>query len=97
MPRPVRTPVFHEVTAPGARTLGDLPVETGRTPADYEFRILTVPRGTSTSTVRSALTEQSEYGRWELVRTRLYMGGAKKVWMRRRIIRVTSTLMRDVY
>jgi hypothetical protein len=42
--------------------------------------------------VRATLTEQSEYGRWDLVRTRLYLGGGKKVWMRRRIIRVASTL-----
>lgn len=70
----------------------DLPLEKGRRPEDYEFRIITVPRRTSIGAVRSALTEEAEYGRWELARTRIYMGGEKKVWMRRRIIRVRSSL-----
>ena len=51
-----------------------------------------MPRRTSIGAVRSVLTEEAEYGRWELARTRIYMGGEKKVWMRRRIIRVQSTL-----
>jgi len=38
------------------------------------------------------LTEQAEYGRWELARTRLFAGGERKVWLRRKIIRVRSTL-----
>lgn len=70
----------------------DLPLERGRRAEDYEFQIITVPRRTSLSSVRSTLTEEAEYGRWELARTRIYLGGAKKVWMRRRIIRVRSTL-----
>ncbi|MGO2559078.1 DUF5703 family protein [Brachybacterium sp.] len=70
----------------------DLPVERGRRAEDYEFRILTVPHGTSIGQVRAELAEQAEYGRWEHARTRLYIGGGRKVWMRRRIIRVSSTL-----
>ena len=69
-----------------------LPVERGRRAADYEYQIFTVPRGTSIGQVRAELAEQAEYGRWEHARTRLYLGGGKKVWMRRRIIRVESTL-----
>jgi hypothetical protein len=38
------------------------------------------------------LTEQAEYGRWELARTRLFAGGERKVWLRRKAIRVRSTL-----
>ncbi|MEE6273249.1 DUF5703 family protein [Georgenia wangjunii] len=60
--------------------------------AQYEFRVLTLPRETSRSDVRRLLTEQAEYGRWELARTRLYMGGSRKVWLRRKIIKVRSTL-----
>jgi len=58
----------------------------------YEYRVLTVPRTTSRNEARTMLTEQAEYGRWELARTRLYAGGERKVWLRRKIIRVRSTL-----
>lgn len=70
----------------------DLPVEVGRTSADYEYRILTIPRGSTRAQLREVLTEQAEYGRWDLVRTRVYMGGGKRVWLRRRFMRVAGTL-----
>ena len=65
---------------PGARRHGSR--------AEYEYRVLTLPRETSRSDARQLLTEQAEYGRWELARVRLYRGGARKVWLRRRILRV---------
>lgn len=74
------------------RGLRDLPLERGRRAEDYEFQIITVPRESSVAQVRAVLTEQAEYGRWEHARTRLYLGGGKKVWLRRRILRVESTL-----
>jgi len=74
------------------RGLRDLPVERGRRAEDYEFQIITVPRGSSVSQVRAELVEQAEYGRWEHARTRVYLGGGRRIWMRRRIIRVSSTL-----
>jgi hypothetical protein len=55
---------------------------------EYEYRELTLPRGTSRSEARQLLTEHAEYGRWELARVRLYWGGTRKVWLRRRILRV---------
>jgi hypothetical protein len=58
---------------------------------EYEFRVLTFPRDVSRSDVRQAITDQAEYGHWELARSRLYLGGARKVWLRRRIIRVRRT------
>ncbi|TWE12747.1 DUF5703 family protein [Rudaeicoccus suwonensis] len=58
---------------------------------EYEFRVLTFPRDTSRADVRQALTDHAEYGHWELARTRVYMGGARRVWLRRRIIRVART------
>ncbi|HWC21685.1 MAG TPA: DUF5703 family protein [Flexivirga sp.] len=58
---------------------------------EYEFRVLTFPRDVSRSEVRQAITDQAEYGHWELARSRLYLGGARKVWLRRRIIRVRRT------
>jgi len=60
--------------------------------SQYEFRVLSIPPSTSRADVRQLLTEQAEYGRWELARTRLYIGGSRKVWLRRKIIRVRSTL-----
>jgi hypothetical protein len=58
---------------------------------DYEYRLLVIPRGTSRSEARRQLTEHAEYGHWELARVRLYAGGARQVWLRRKIIRVVRT------
>ncbi|MCT1775375.1 DUF5703 family protein [Brachybacterium sp. p3-SID957] len=92
MPAGQKPPMARVVHVRDPRGEKDLPLEKGRRPEDYEFRIITVPRRTSIGAVRSVLTEEAEYGRWELARSRIYMGGQKKVWMRRRIIRVQSTL-----
>jgi hypothetical protein len=54
----------------------------------YEYRVLTLARGVSRGEARQLLTEHAEYGRWELARVALYMGGTRKVWLRRRILRV---------
>ncbi|MCU1433099.1 MAG: hypothetical protein JWP95_2204 [Actinotalea sp.] len=58
----------------------------------YEYRVLTIDGATSRNDVRRRLTEEAEYGRWELAKSRLYAGGGRKVWLRRKIIRVRSTL-----
>jgi hypothetical protein len=63
-----------------------------RAGGQYEYRTLTIPRSTSGNDARQMLTDEAEYGRWELARTRLYAGGERRVWLRRRIIRVRSTL-----
>ncbi|UFU08070.1 DUF5703 family protein [Ruania halotolerans] len=63
-----------------------------RSAAHYEFRVVTIPPSASRSDVRQLLTDEAEYGRWELARHRIYLGGARKVWLRRKIIRVRSTL-----
>lgn len=59
---------------------------------EYEYRVLRLPPSTSRSDARRMLTEHAEYGRWELARTRLFAGGGRKVWLRRKTIRVRSTL-----
>lgn len=59
---------------------------------EFEFLVLTLPPTSSRNEVRRLLTERAEYGRWELARTRVYAGGLRKVWLRRTIIRVQSTL-----
>lgn len=69
-----------------------LPLEPGRTAADYEFRVVTVDRGTSIHRARELLADEAEYGKWELARTRRYEDGARRVWLRRRIIRMTPQL-----
>ena len=62
-----------------------------RTPVEYEFRTIRFARDTTRSEARTLLTEEAEYGRWELARTRIGMGGSRTVWLRRRIIRVQRT------
>jgi len=47
-----------------------------------------VPR----SAVRQLLSEQAEYGGWELTRLRRYRDGTRDIWIRRKIIRVTATV-----
>ena len=64
----------------------------GRSPSEYEYRVLHLPRGTSRAQARQLLTEHAEYGRWELARVLLYVGGVRKVWLRRRILRVERSL-----
>lgn len=59
---------------------------------EYEYRMISLPRGTTRPDARRLLTEQAEYGRWELARVLLYLGGARKVWLRRRILRVERTM-----
>ena len=59
--------------------------------ADYEFRRLSFPRTVGRSVVRKLLTDQAEYGGWELDRVRLFADGTRKVVLRRRIIRVLRT------
>lgn len=59
---------------------------------EYEYETVAIPRSWSRSDVRRMLAERAEYGRWELARTRIYVGGRRTVWLRRRVIRVRSTL-----
>ena len=58
---------------------------------EYETRRLVLPRGTSRSAARQLLTEQAEYGGWELARLVLGPDGTRQVWLRRRIIRPART------
>lgn len=58
---------------------------------EYEYRVLQLPSATSRAQARALLGEHAEYGRWELARVRLFTGGMRKVWLRRRIIRVQRT------
>lgn len=57
----------------------------------FEWRVVDIHRDTSKSEARSMLTEQAEYGQWELARSVRYVGGARRVWLRRRTMRVERT------
>lgn len=58
---------------------------------DYEYRTVTFPRDVPHAQARRVLTEHAEYEQWELCRVRLYFGGARRVLLRRKIIRVRRT------
>ena len=65
--------------------------DNGRPMVEYEYRTLTFPREVSRGDARRALAEHAEYGHWELLRMRLYFGGARRALLRRKIIRVRRT------
>jgi len=62
---------------------------------EYEFQRFSLPRTLSRSAVRRLLTDHAEYGGWELARLRRFPDGSRAVELRRRIIRVRSTLSRE--
>ncbi len=57
----------------------------------WEYREITLPRGTARDAARAALTELAEHGSWELARLRLYPDGRRRVWLRRRVLRAVRT------
>ncbi|MDQ1696366.1 MAG: hypothetical protein QOJ03_1719 [Frankiaceae bacterium] len=59
---------------------------------DYEYQRLTLPRGTPRSVAQRVLTDAAERGHWELDRLRLSADGTRRVILRRRILRMSSTL-----
>jgi hypothetical protein len=59
---------------------------------DYEYQRFDLPRGTSRSVAQRLLTDAAEYGHWELDRLRLFPDGRRRIVLRRRILRVRSTL-----
>ena len=68
------------------------PVSGRRAPsAQYEWRVVDIPANVSRGDARSMLTEHAEFGAWELTRSVLYPGGARRVWLRRRVMRVVRT------
>jgi hypothetical protein len=57
----------------------------------YEYLVLSVKPGESIAEARQRVREHSEYGKWELERSRLYMGGGRRYWLRRRVMSVERT------
>ncbi len=62
-----------------------------RAALEYEFRTVRFTRETTRNEAKQALTEAAEYGRWELARTRIGMGGVRTYWLRRRTMKVART------
>ena len=58
---------------------------------EYEYRVLTFDRHTSKAAARQEIREHAAYGRWELARSVVYEGGVRRMWLRRRIMRVDRT------
>jgi hypothetical protein len=57
----------------------------------YEFRTLYLPRGVSRSAAHRLLTDEAEYGHWELDWLRLFPDGSRRVRLRRKVIRAVRT------
>ena len=57
----------------------------------YEWRVVDIPASVSRAEARAMLTEHAEFGAWELARTIVFMGGARRVWLRKRTMRVVRT------
>lgn len=57
----------------------------------WEYREISLPRGTARDAARAALTELAEHGHWELARLRLYPDGRRRVWLRRKVMRAVRT------
>ncbi|NUS49711.1 MAG: hypothetical protein HOQ22_01550 [Nocardioidaceae bacterium] len=58
---------------------------------EYEFEKLTLPRGLSRNVVTRMLVDRAEHGGWELDRLRIAHDGSRRVVLRRKIIRKSST------
>ncbi|MBO0812955.1 MAG: hypothetical protein J2P23_13045 [Microlunatus sp.] len=61
-------------------------------PVEYQISKVRLSRDLSRGAVRKLLTDHAEYGGWELTRLRRYRDGTREVWIRRKIIKVASTL-----
>jgi hypothetical protein len=58
----------------------------------YEYLVLTISPDDSLPDARRRLVEHSEYGKWELERSKLYLGGGRRFWLRRRVMQVQRTV-----
>ncbi|GMA19767.1 DUF5703 family protein [Arsenicicoccus piscis] len=58
---------------------------------DYEYKQVTFLPRVSRAEIRRVLTDDAEYGDWELTRMTVYWGGVRRAEVRRRVIRVQRT------
>jgi hypothetical protein len=79
---------MHEIST---QSISGAVVPSGRTPprsSRVETREVVIPANVSRADARQMLADQAEYGKWELARVLLYRGGARRVWLRRRAMKV---------
>lgn len=57
----------------------------------WEFREMSLPRGTTREIAKAVLVAAAEREHWELDRLRLYPDGRRRIWLRRKIIRAVRT------
>jgi predicted RNA-binding protein with PUA-like domain len=55
----------------------------------YEFRKVSFSKAVPRSVSLQELNDEAEYGKWELARTRISVGGVRTVWLRRKIMPLT--------
>jgi hypothetical protein len=84
-------PIGHNGEARHATAHREQVMRKPSTQVQYEYRVLHIDRNVSVHDARRLLTDEAEYGRWELARTRMYVGGRRTVWLRRKIIHVEPT------
>jgi len=56
-----------------------------------QWRVVDIAPNITRHETAQLLSEQAEYGRWELARTVVFIGGARRVWLRRRTMHVERT------
>ncbi len=61
-----------------------------RTETVFEYRTVVVGPQEPVGAVRAYLVSEAEQNRWELAKTILYQGGARKFWLRRKVVPVSS-------
>ncbi|UVJ37726.1 DUF5703 family protein [Arthrobacter sp. CJ23] len=58
----------------------------------YEYLVVSVSPDDSLPDVRRRIVEHAEYGKWELERSILYVGGGRRFWLRRKVTTVQRTV-----
>ncbi len=66
-------------------------LESRPTRSHTQWRVVDIPRDIARHETAQLLSEQAEHGRWELARSVIFVGGAKRVWLRRRAMYVERT------
>jgi hypothetical protein len=66
-------------------------LDRGQPRSHMQWRVVDIPREITRGETTQLLSEQAEYGRWELARSVVFVGGARRVWLRRKSMHVERT------
>ncbi len=61
----------------------------------WEIREISFGFRSDIQNTKEMLTDLAEYGNWELYRTRIYPNGLKRVWVKRRVLRINPSPFTD--